>query len=106
MKAKLYLPLVVALLCVFLWATYARATRTPVRQAWEYKSLIYTYKVQGPTPPLFYEDGRQLSGSFTPVSRAPELGADGWELVSVTGTMTYPESVPTATYVYWFKRPK
>ena len=74
-----------------------------MRQAWEYKSLIYTF--QG-SKTSFYEDGKQLSGSFTPVSRAPDLGADGWELVSVTGTMTYPESVPTATYVYWFKRPK
>ena len=101
MKNKLYLPsVVVALLCVALWTAYGQGARSnPARQAWEYKSLVY---VQGGLSPGFFEDGRRLPGSSTPISRAPELGAEGWELVSVTGT----ESEHAATYVYWFKRPK
>jgi hypothetical protein len=71
------------------------------RQAWEYKTLVFN--VQRGTS--LYEDGKQLSGSETPISRAPELGAQGWELVSVAA-LVVPTVPPTSQYVYWFKRPK
>jgi hypothetical protein len=103
MKTKLYLPLVViALVCVVLWTAHAQGTRsTPGRQTWEYKSWVYILDGQNKT---FYEDGKQIPSSLTPVSRAPELGAEGWELVSVTSTTIGNGSY--STYVYWFKRPR
>jgi len=98
MKTKIYVPLlVIALVCMVVWAAYAQGSRSnPGRQAWEYKALVYLST--GPRPGL-YEDGKLLPGSPTPISRAPELGAEGWELVAVTGT-------ESGTYGYWFKRPK
>jgi hypothetical protein len=44
MKTKVYLLLVVvSLVCVVLWTAHAQGTRSnPGRQAWEYKSLVYT----------------------------------------------------------------
>ncbi len=71
-----------------------------VAQAWEYKTLVFV--TSGLRRGLF-EDGAQLAGSATPISRAAELGAQGWELVSVTSTAS---GGPTDTFVYWFKRPK
>ena len=92
---------VVAFLCMTLWTVYAQGQRTnPARQVWEYKSLVYA--IRGTLNTQLYEDGSPLSGSATPVTRAPELGIQGWELVSVTGT----ESAAGTTYVYWFKRPR
>jgi hypothetical protein len=101
MKTKLYAALVaIAFVGVVLWTVHAQGTRNnPGRQAWEYKSLVYTI---GDVRPAFYEDGKQIPSSLTPISRAPELGAEGWELVSVTGTAFGQYQ----TYVYWFKRPK
>ncbi|MGQ0543484.1 MAG: hypothetical protein ACT4O9_16835 [Blastocatellia bacterium] len=87
---------------------------TASRQAWEYKTFIFEIDGQKTT---LYEDGRQLPATATPVNRAPELGAQGWELVSITSMPTaFLESVSAIgsksifatklTYVYWFKRPK
>ena len=106
MKNRLYLLLIVAALaCLAGWTGYAQGQRSgPARQAWEYKSLVLT--IDGSKASL-HEDGRQLPGSQTPVSRAPELGAQGWELVSVAGTTeTFQTRGNVITYVYWFKRPK
>lgn len=72
------------------------------RQTWEYKTWVFN--VSGAKTTL-YEDGRELPGSSTPVSRAPELGAQGWELVSVAAVQVGSSS-PINQYVYWFKRPK
>lgn len=101
MKNRLYLPLVAAaLLCMVLWTVYAQGQRSnPARQAWDYKTLVLSITAQKTS---LHEDGRQLPGSPTPISRASELGAEGWELVSVAAT----ESQYTSTYVYWFKRPR
>jgi hypothetical protein len=102
MKNKIYLPLAaVALLCVVLWTAYGQGQRSnAARQAWEYKTFVYM--VQKAANNLLYEDGKPLPGSATPISRAADLGAEGWELVSIAAT----ESPGTTTYVYWFKRPK
>ena len=102
MKNKTYLSLaVIAILCAALWTVYGQGQRgNPARQAWEYKTLVLT--ITGGPKTTLYEDGKQLPASATPITRAAELGGEGWELVSVTGT----ESQYTTTYVYWFKRPK
>ena len=102
MKTKLYLlSVVIALVCVVLWTAHAQGTRSnPGRQAWEYKSLVYSLTDTGRKE--FYEDGKQISSSLTPVSKAPELGAEGWELISMTSTV----NGQYTHYVYWFKRPK
>lgn len=88
-----------------------RRTGSQFREAnLEYKTLVFTIGGQNTT---LHEDGRQLSGSATPVSRAPELGAQGWELVSVTSVWTTSSTGLTTgvttgllIYTYWFKRPK
>jgi hypothetical protein len=106
MKNKPYLLLaVIAFLCMALWTVYGQGQKSnPTRQAWEYKSLVLT--IDGSKTSL-YEDGKQLPGSPTPTSKAPELGAQGWELVSVAGTAeTFQTRGNVITYVYWFKRPK
>ena len=58
-------------------------------QAWEYKTLVFSIDGRKLT---LHEDNVQLPGGATPVSRAPELGAQGWELVSATGFVTRSES--------------
>jgi hypothetical protein len=125
MKIRLYLSLiVVALLCLVGWTGYAEGQRNrPERQAWEYKSLVAF--VEGDKMTL-HEDGRRLPGSSTPISSMPELGAQGWELVSVAATATQfrvnadakdhdfrphqtvvaGNAIASTTFVYWFKRPK
>jgi|GEM_PF-1028329 len=101
MKKGLYVSLViVALLCLVGWTVHAQLQRSsPAKQAWEYKSLVFRGEGRQYT---LYEDGKIFPGSATPITRAPELGAQGWELVSVAGT----ENNTWTTYVYWFKRPK
>jgi len=105
-KNKPYLLLaVIAFFSMALGAGYGQGQRVnPARQAWEYKSLVLV--IDGSRNSL-YEDGKQLPGVVTPVSKAPELGAQGWELVSVAGTTeTFQTRGNVITYVYWFKRPK
>lgn len=103
MRNKFYLSIIlIALLCAVGWTAYAQGQRRngPL-QVWEYKSL--TFLIQSSELPIrttLYEDGKQTSG--TPISRAPDLGSQGWELVSVAAT----ESKNTSTFVYWFKRPR
>lgn len=96
MKNRLYLSLVfVVFLCLAGWTAHAQLQRTgTVRQTWEYKYLYYR------APPLssWGEDGKALSGPPSIRGRANELGAEGWELVSVVSSGT--------DFAYWFKRPK
>lgn len=104
MKNKPYLLLaVVALFGMALWTVSGQGQRSnPTIQAWEYKSLVLS--IDGGKNSL-YEDGKPTPG--TPVSKAPELGTQGWELVSVAGTTeTFQTRGNVITYVYWFKRPK
>ena len=96
-------------------ATQAQVQSTAaVRQAWEYKTFIYEIEGQRTT---LYEDSRQMPAGTTPVSRAPELGAQGWELVaiaimptsfleSMSGTGSKSTFATKLVYIYWFKRPK
>jgi hypothetical protein len=103
MRNRVYSSLIlVSLLCLVGWTGYAQGQRTnPARQAWEYKTLSFIVQGTVPARTTLYEDGKQVPGS-TPVSRAPELGAQGWELVSIAATV----SGDYSTYIYWFKRPK
>ena len=95
MKNRLYLSLLLAiLLCVVGWNVQAQLQRSSsARQAWEYKSLVFV--VDGSRTTL-YEDAKTVPG--TPLTRMPELGAQGWELVSM--------AADNSTYAYWLKRPK
>jgi len=70
-----------------------------VRQAWEYKALVGVFPITGAT--TLHEDGSPIRGT-SPLSRARELGDEGWELVSVAGTVLR----DTTQFLYWFKRPK
>jgi hypothetical protein len=102
MKRNLYLSLIaLGSASMIGWAVHAQSQRSvPARQAWEYKSLVFI--IEGS------KDGNVRGGSATPVARAPELGDQGWELVSVAGTSESSEvrRTTTTTYAYWFKRPK
>jgi hypothetical protein len=77
-----------------------------MRQKWEYKTWVFVQEARKST---LYEDGQPLPGSETPVTRAPALGDDGWELVSVAavvGSTNLQGAVLSWNYIYWFKRPK
>jgi hypothetical protein len=102
MRNKVYLLIILAaLLCSVGWTAYAQGQRrNSTLQVWEYKSLTFTIEASVPVRTVLYEDGKQTSG--TPVSRAPDLGSQGWELVSVAAT----ENPNTSTFIYWFKRPR
>ena len=95
MKNRLYLSLLLTvLLCLAGWNVQARLQRNdPARQAWEYKSLVLVIEASRTT---LYEDAKVVPG--TPVTRMPELGAQGWELVAVVAN--------NSNYAYWLKRPK
>jgi hypothetical protein len=85
-----------ALVVLFVWDAGGQGAK-PV-QMWDYKSLVMTV---GPGPVALYEDGKPASG--TPVSRIPELGQQGWELVTMTAVAPAGGGLQ---YAYWFKRPK
>ena len=107
MKNRLYLSLLLAvLLCVVGWNVQAQLQRSaPARQSWEYKSLVLVIQVSAAgSKNTLYEDAKAVSG--TPVTRMPELGAQGWELVSVAATLAPGTNTDTSTFVYWLKRPK
>ena len=109
MKKRLYLSLViVAFVCLVGWTVQAQLQKSgPARQAWEYKSLVLVVQASAAGPQnTLYEDGKTVAG--TPVTRIPELGAQGWELVSVAATLSQSRTSisDTSTYVYWLKRPK
>jgi hypothetical protein len=112
------------LLCLAGWAAYGQGQRSGyVRQAWEYKILIwgrhvkYDYTTGGWTRAS--EDGKALS-PFDPgrVQTLAELGNQGWELVSAAPRSsqillsepgaTIPKIAPgvTTEEVWIFKRPK
>ena len=101
MKNRLYLSLLLAVLLSLVgWNVQAQLQRSdPARQAWEYKSLVFV--IDGSRTTL-YEDAKTVPG--TPVTRMPELGAQGWELVSVAATSA--PNTYISTFVYWLKRPK
>jgi len=102
MSNRVHLSLIlVTLLCLVGWTSYAQGQRnTPTRQAWEYKTLNFVVQAGLPPTTTLYEDGKHVPG--TPISKAPELGNQGWELVSIAATV----SGDYSSYIYWFKRPK
>jgi hypothetical protein len=108
MKTRIYLSLVIfAFLGLAGWTAHAQLQRdSRTRQVWEYKSLVLVQTVGVGAQLAFYEGSKTIPG--TPVSRIPELGAEGWELVSVTATLSpsRTNAAETSTYVYWLKRPK
>lgn len=97
--------LVVGLLGSVSWTTNAQLQKGgAARQAWEYKNMVFF--IDPFDRQTFYEDGRQLPGSAVPLTRIPEVGAEGWELISVTATIKPVGDRSSVTNVYWLKRPK
>jgi len=97
--------LVVILVSLAVWTKQGQGGAAG-RQAWEYKTIVWVDEF---TKSTLYEDGRQVPG--TPVSRAPELGSQGWELVAVAAApfasgSTGGGGTAFIRYSYWFKRPK
>lgn len=99
------MPIIAVLFLAGWWTVNAQLQKTAVaRQAWEYKNMVFI--IDSFDRQTFYEDGRQLSGSPVPLTRIPELGADGWELISVTSTSKPVGNGSSSSNVYWLKRPK
>ncbi len=101
MKNRFYLSsALVALFCLAAWTTHAQLQRSnAARQNWEYKLLVFS--IDGPRT-ILYEDGKQLPGAPTPITKSGELGAQGWELISVSAV----SHGNYLHYAYWFKRAK
>lgn len=79
-------------------------------QTWDHKTLYYRTEstLMGQKGHLF-EDGTQLSGKQSPLTRIKALGLEGWELVAMTAA-PYQSYTPGSTkydleYVYWLKKP-
>ncbi len=87
----LWLVLVVALLGVVVWTTQGQGASAP-RQNWDVKFLVAL------SPTRVLEDGQELPGSPQLLSKANDLSAQGWELVSVAWH--------GSGYALWFTRPK
>ena len=108
MRERLYLSLLIGvLLCLAGWTAHAQLQRSgPARQSWEYKSLVLVQTVGAGSQLTFYEGTKAIPG--TPLTRIPELGTEGWELVSVAATLSpsRTNAAETSTYVYWLKRPR
>src|SRR3954469_8724319 len=81
----------VVLVCFIAWSGYAQTQKNnSVRQNWEYKVST-----------IFAGSAEQTIGQMN------QLGADGWELVSVEMVNQQIDSgLVRATYVYHFKCPK
>lgn len=92
MKSGLYLLLAVAVaLLGVVGLTGQGQGASSARQTWDVKFLVLL------SPSRLLEDGQERPGSQL-LSRANELGAQGWELASAVWTST--------GYALWFKRPK
>ena len=109
MRERLYLSLLIGvLLCLAGWTAHAQLQRGgTARQSWEYKSLVLVVRESaGGSQTTLYEGNKMIPG--TPLTRIPELGAEGWELVSVTATLSSSRTSisDTSTFVYWLKRPR
>jgi len=88
----------VVLVVVGLRVEFASAQRTSSAvQSWDYK--VITVEEKDITATLSWkEDGRDLPGPVSALSKSKQLGADGWELISVINGTLYTN--------YWYKRAK
>jgi hypothetical protein len=104
--------LVVALVCVTVWAGYGQGAKpNPVSQTWDYKWISVARAVQsGGAWSVWAEDDKPLQGPVTIASKIKELGDQGWELCSVTpisnNSCTDGCAGFTSQISYYFKRPK
>jgi hypothetical protein len=83
---------------------------------WEYKfidlgRMPFSTFNQTTLPPLevLSEDGRELKGDVTVHDRLAQLGAQGWELISVTSVsdgLGAAVAGTTTDLMYYLKRPK
>jgi hypothetical protein len=81
-----------------------------MRQTWEYKSIAFARTANGGPWSSWWEDGQRLRLPVNALSKAKELGDQGWELVSVSvrsseaGSNSYPGFTTDEEWI--FKRPK
>lgn len=79
-------------------------------QTWDHKTLHFRIESAFLGQKThFFEDGIELSGKQSPMTRIKALGLEGWELVTMTAA-PYRSNTPGATtfdleYVYWLKKP-
>ncbi len=107
MKKHIYLSVLACLLAgVAVWTAYAQADRTaPNATTWNYKTVVYITPTPVPgSQSELYEDGQKLA---TPengsLPKLKEVGAAGWELVTV---VERPAPYNTVEFIYYFKRPR
>ena len=98
MKNKFYLVVIaVVVVGAGLCVQFASAQKTNAVPTWDYK-LISVEESRVSNDFWWKEDGIDLPGPVRVLTKATQLGAQGWELVSVSGGGVYTN--------YWYKRAK
>jgi hypothetical protein len=116
MNKKFYLPFIIAISVVLsFFAVYGRQQKSSSpMQTWEYKAIIIG---RSATNLADFSTWAEATGATVkelplPVSmptKAQELGAQGWELVSVAPVSSHVANGTagfTDQIIYWFKRTK
>ena len=117
MNKKFYLPLIIAItVALSFLAVYGRQQKnSSAVQAWEYKSLIIARGATTSNAQFSVwveatgEIVKELPLPVSMPSKAQELGAQGWELISVTPVSNHVTTGTagfTSQIIYWFKRAK
>lgn len=107
MRTKPYQALLIGVvLCFAGWTAHAQVQRSaPARQAWEYKTLFFSGSAGDWT--AWSEDGNTLPPPVNGMAKRAELGAQGWELVAVSTTVTSVNGdAYTNTMQQFYKRPR
>lgn len=105
MKYRTYIPTtLIVMVCVFLLSGYAQTRPQQTRQqAWEYKVLSYIRTNQGS---VLSEDGKTMPVPASMLPHLNELGAQGWEMVTVMQVNDIYGAVDATYRNYYFKRSK
>lgn len=122
MERKIYTPVLLIAIAVFVLFSAFRKNEHPVRQVWEYK-LVYESRSVGDEKWVNYVDNVETSTGLYTIIKG--LGDQGWELVSTVpvssaysngyanGNGEYATVNTTPSYAgytnqvyYWFRRPK
>ncbi|HEY4301408.1 MAG TPA: hypothetical protein VGM73_11065 [Candidatus Didemnitutus sp.] len=106
MKTRTYLPWFVCLLaCLLGWTAYAQNSRGAApRPAWDYKLIIFNSEnLIGGHEAEMFDDGVALPSPVPGgLRKLKELGAQGWELVTVINESLEGRRLQTK---YYLKRP-
>jgi len=86
MRLKSHWFLIIALAAVLSWAGWKSHAQSTTKNIWEYKIVPY-------------------SGNLPQIEFA-KLGAEGWELVTITTAEEIQGNLRSLKYSYYFKRPR